>query len=101
MFVEMVGNTPFNKKDIETRTVLGELSKEKLKAPADPTESKWIKDIQRQMDQLQTTLKRHELNPNFTNLDMDLGEKESLPLKYQFPSMKKYSGTDDPHLHSK
>ena len=63
-----------------------------MKALVDPTELEWMKDTKREMDQLKTTLKKHGLNPNFTNLDMDLEKKESLPLKYQFPSMKKYSG---------
>ena len=46
-------------------------------------------------------MKNHGLNPDFVNVDLDFEERESLPLKYQFPSMKKYSGTDDPHLHLK
>ena len=53
------------------------------------------------MDQLQTAMKNHGLNPDFVNMGLDLEERESLPPKYQFPSMKKYSGTDDPHLHLK
>ena len=53
------------------------------------------------MDQLQTTLKKLGLNPNFIDSDLNLEEKESLPPKYQFSSMKKYSGIDDPHLHLK
>ena len=46
-------------------------------------------------------MKSHGLNPDFAKVDFDLGEKELLPPKYQFPSMKKYSGTDNPHLHLK
>ena len=53
------------------------------------------------MDQLQTAMKKHGLNLNFTNLYMDLDKRESLLPKYQFPNMKKYSGIDDPHLHLK
>ena len=37
---------------------------------------------------------------DYTNLTLD--EKDDpLPQKYKFSSMKKYSGTDDPHLHLK
>ena len=46
-------------------------------------------------------MKSHGLNLDFANVDLDLGEKEPLPPKYQFPSMKKYFGTNDPHLHLK
>ena len=53
------------------------------------------------MDQLHTALKKYGLNPNFVELDLDLEEEEPLLLKYTFPNMKKYSSTDDPHLHLK
>ena len=46
-------------------------------------------------------MKNHGLNPDFANMDLDLEKKESLPPKYQFLSMKKYYGIDDPHLHLK
>ena len=57
--------------------------------------------MKRQVDQLQIALKKHGLNPNFFDLDLDLKKEEPLPPKYKFPNMKKYSGTDDPHLHLK
>ena len=98
---KIIGKMSFNKKDTETITVLGEPLKEKLKAPVDPTESKWIKNTQRQVAQLHTALKRHGLNSNFADLDLDLKKEESLPSKYKFPNMKKYSGTDVSHLHLK
>ena len=37
---------------------------------------------------------------DYTNLSLER-EDEPLPPKYKFPNMKKYSGTDDPHLHLK
>ena len=95
------GKIPLDKEDTETRTVLGEPLNEKLKAPVDPTELEWIKVMKRQIYQLQTAIKNHGLNHDFANVDLDLEEKESLPSKYQFPSMKKYYGTDDPHLYLK
>ena len=60
-----------------------------------------MKNRQRQIDQLQTALKKHGLNLNFIDLDLDLEEEEPLPLKYKFPNIKKYSVTNDPHLHLK
>ena len=53
------------------------------------------------MDQLQIVMKNYGFNSDFANVDMDLEKKESLLPKYQFPSMKKYSGTDDHYLHLK
>ena len=52
IFAEMVGKISVNEEDSQTRTVLGEPPKEKLKAPADPTEPDWMKNMKRQMDQL-------------------------------------------------
>ena len=37
---------------------------------------------------------------DYTDMTLD-EEDDPLPHKYKFPSMKKYSGTDDPHLHLK
>ena len=37
---------------------------------------------------------------DYTDLTLD-EEDDPLPQKYKFPNMKKYSGTDDPHLHLK
>ena len=52
MFAEIIGKMPTNEEDTETRTVLGEPLKEKLKAPIDLTELEWMKDMKRQMGQL-------------------------------------------------
>ena len=37
---------------------------------------------------------------DYTDLTHD-EEDDPLPQKFKFPSMKKYYGTDDPHLHLK
>ena len=101
MVTEILGKMPLAEQDSEIITVVGEPLKGKLNAPAYPTESEWMKDMQRQMDQLQTILEKHGLNPNFTDFDLDLDEEELFPLKYTFLNIKKYSSTDDPHLHLK
>ena len=43
IMAKMIRKMPFDEEDTETRTVLGEPLKEKLKAPADPTEPEWWK----------------------------------------------------------
>ena len=50
MMTKMIEKMPSNKEDTKTRTVLGEILKEKLKAPVDSTEAEWMKDMKRQMD---------------------------------------------------
>ena len=37
---------------------------------------------------------------DYTDLNLD-EEDDPLPRKYKFLNMRKYSGTDDPHLHLK
>ena len=37
---------------------------------------------------------------DYTDLNLD-EEDDLLPPKFKFPNMRKYSGTDDPHLHLK
>ena len=101
MMAKMVGKMPFDEEETKTRTVLGEPLKEKLKASADPTESEWMKDMKIQMDPLQTVMKNYGLNPDFANVDLDLEVEELLHSKYKFPSIKKYYGIDDLHLHLK
>ena len=52
MITEMVEKMPLGEEEFKTRTIVGEPFKEKLKASVDPTESKWMENTQRQMDQL-------------------------------------------------
>ena len=101
MIAKRIGKMPLDEEETETIIVLAEPLKEKLKAPADLIEPEWVKDMKRQMDQLQTTMENHGINPDFANVDLDLEERELLLPKYQLSSMKKYSGTDNPHLHLK
>ena len=82
MFIEMKEKRLIKEENTKTRTVLGEPPKEKSKTPADSTEPEWAKDMKRQMNQLQATMKSHRLNPDFANVDLNLGRKEPLPLKY-------------------
>ena len=37
---------------------------------------------------------------DYTDLTLDK-EDDPLPRKFKFPNMRKYSGTDNPHLHLK
>ena len=40
-----------------------------------------------------------KLGPNHDFSDLDLEKDEPLPPKFGFPNIKKYDGTDDPHLY--
>ena len=54
------------------------------------------------MAQMQMMMKENGMTTPMDYTDLTLDEEDDpLPQKYKFPSMKKYSGTDDPHLHLK
>ena len=64
--------------------------------------SDWAKNLTKAMAQMQVMMKEKGMATPMDYTDLTLDEKDDpLPQKYKFPSMKKYTGTDDPHLHLK
>ena len=54
------------------------------------------------MTQIQVMMKEKGMTTPMDYAELILDEEDDpLPQKYKFPSMKKYFGTDDPHLHLK
>ena len=54
------------------------------------------------MAQMQMMTKENGMTTPVDYADLTLDEEDDpLPQKFKFPNMKKYSGTDDPHLHLK
>ena len=88
MLSKEVGKRLINEEDFKTRTIIGEPLKEKLKATKDPIEAKWMKDLKKQVDQLQTVMKKNGLIHNFADLDLDLEEEELLAQKFKFLKYK-------------
>ena len=86
-----------DEEDSETSTIVSEPLKGKQKVAENLVEPEWEKDMKKQMNQLKDAMKK--LGPNHDFIDLDLEEDEPLPPKYKFPDIKKYDGTDDPHLH--
>ena len=65
-------------------------------------QSDWAKNMTRAMTQMQIMMKENGMATPMDYVDLTLDEEDDpLPQKYKFPNMKKYSGTDDPHLHLK
>ena len=62
----------------------------------------WAKNLVKAMDQMKMQMKEKGMDAplDYTNLDLYKGS-DPLPRKFKFPDMKKYSGTEDPHLHLK
>ena len=54
------------------------------------------------MAQMQVMMKEKDMTSPMDYTDLTLDEEDDpLPRKFKFPNMKKYFGTDDPHLHLK
>ena len=52
------------------------------------------------MAQIQMKEKEIDTPLDYTDVDLHKG-CDPLPQKFKFPNMKKYAGTDNPHLHLK
>ena len=62
----------------------------------------WAKNLIKAMAQMQVMMKEKDMTTPIDYADLTLDEEDDpLPQKYKFSSIKKYSGTDDPHLHLK
>ena len=65
-------------------------------------QSDWAKNLTKTMVQMQMMMKENGMTTPVDYADLTLDEEDDrLPRKYKFSSMKKYSSTDDPHLHLK
>ena len=54
------------------------------------------------MTQMQIMMKERGMTAPMDYTDLTLDEEDNpLPRKFKFPNMRKYSSTDDPHLHLK
>ena len=73
-----------------------------MNQPENAEQSEWAKNMTRAMAQMQSMMKEKGLAASMDYSDLSLdGEDDPLPPKFKFLNMKKYSGTDDPHLHLK
>ena len=62
----------------------------------------WAKDLAKSMAQMQVMMREKGMKASLDYTDLDLYKgNDPLPRKFKFPNMKKYSGTDDSHLHFK
>ena len=84
-------------------TVLADLIGRRNVGQAENVEqSDWAKNLIKAMAQMQVMMKEKGMTTPIDYTDLTLDEEDDpLPHKYKFPSMKKYIGTDDPHLYLK
>ena len=74
----------------------------RVEIPREAERPDWAKDMVKAMAQMKMQMKEKGINAplDYTDLDLYKGS-DPLPRKLKFPDMKKYFGTEDPHLHLK
>ena len=105
---------PFGLVDLDTELLVREREEDDVTVLADPIGRRnvgqaenveqpyWAKNMTRAMTQMQIMIKENGMTTPMDYADLTLDDEDDpLPRKYKFLSMKKYSGTDDPHLHLK
>ena len=97
----VIGKTKDQERDDDLETILTDPPKQEFQPVADPEKSKWAKEMAKVKSQMQLLMKDKGIDVIMDYGDLDLDHKEPLPKKFKFPEMKKYSGTEDPHLHLK
>ena len=60
------------------------------------------KDLAKTMAQMKIQMKKKGIDAPIDYADLNLDEDDDpMPLKFKFPDIRKFNGTDDPHLHLK
>ena len=74
----------------------------RVEIPREAERPDWAKDMVKAMAQMKMQMKEKGIDAplDYTDLDLYKGS-DPLPRKFKFPDIKKYSGTNDPHLHLK
>ena len=101
--VDLDVEIPIRERDENNVTVLADpVGEKKMGQIEDVEQSDWAKNMTKTMAQMQMMMNENGMTTPMDYTDLTLDEEDDpLPHKYKFPSMKKYSGTDDPHLHLK
>ena len=74
----------------------------RVEIPREAERPDWAKDLVKAMAQMKIQMKEKGIDVPLDYNDLDLYKgSDPLPRKFKFPDMRKYSGTEDPHLHLK
>ena len=70
--------------------------------PREMEKPDWAQDILKTIAQMQMQMKEKGIDTPLDYTDLDLYKSnDPLPKKFKFSDTKKYTGTEDPHLHLK
>ena len=101
--IDLDTELPVREREEDDVTVLADpISQRNMGQVENVEQPDWAKNMTRDMTQMQIMMKENGMATPMDYVDLTLDEEDDpLPQKYKFPNMKKYSGTDDPHLHLK
>ena len=99
--IDLDDEIPVKERVEEEITVIANPEKKKGVTQAESGEEpEWAKNVNKNMARMQMMMKEKGLDTTMDYEDLD-EEDDPLPPKFKFPNMKKFTGTDDPHLHLK
>lgn len=101
--IDLEAEIPMREREEDDVTMLANpIGQKNGKQTENMEQSGWAKDLTKAVTQMQMMMKEKGMATPMDYSDLNLDEEDDpLPPKYRFPNMKKYSGTDDPHLHLK
>ena len=99
--IDLDDEIPIRERVEEEIAIVADSGKKKDVVQAESVEeSEWAKNLNKNMARMQMMMKEKGIDTAMDYADLDEGD-DPLPPKFKFPNMKKFTGTDDPHLHLK
>ena len=99
--IDLDDKIPIRERVEEEIAIVADSGKKKDVVQAESVEeSEWAKNLNKNMARMQMMMKEKGIDTAMDYADLDEGD-DPLPPKFKFPNMKKFTGTDDLHLHLK
>ena len=99
--IDLDDEIPIRERVEEEIAIVADSGKKKDVVQAESVEEfEWAKNLNKNMARMQMMMKEKGIDTAMDYADLDEGD-DPLPPKFKFPNMKKFTGTDDPHLHLK
>ena len=101
--VDLDTELPVREKEEDDVTVLADpISRRNMGQAENVEQPDWAKNMTRAMTQMKIMMKENGMTTPMDYADLTLDEEDdSLPHKFKFPNMNKYSSTDNLHLYLK
>lgn len=101
--IDLDAEIPIREREEDNVTVLANpVGRRNIGRAEEGEQPGWAKDLTKAVAQMQVMMKEKGTATPMDYTSLILSEEDDpMPQKFKFPNMKKFSGTDDPHLHLK